>query len=108
MKELVFTFHTLTYTLNNLNYGSRFCQIIHARLRLGCSDLNSDTVSTVNTITVLYLLYFFHFRLLVYILYYTYCTYISHVPPSVEFSRIKKLKLISFLVTYQIRVNVPV
>ena len=33
--------HTLTYTLNNLNYGSRFCQIIHVRLRLGCSDLKA-------------------------------------------------------------------
>ena len=26
----------------DLNFGSRFCQIIHWRLRLGCSDLNGD------------------------------------------------------------------
>ena len=29
----------------NLNYGSRFCQIVHSRLRLGCSDLNDDKFS---------------------------------------------------------------
>ena len=26
----------------DLNYGSRACQVIHSRLRLGCSDLNAD------------------------------------------------------------------
>ena len=32
------------YPISNhfdLNFGSRFCQIIHSRLRLGCSDLNA-------------------------------------------------------------------
>ena len=26
----------------DLNLGTRFCQIIHCRLKLGCSDLNAD------------------------------------------------------------------
>ncbi len=31
-----------TISIFDLNSGSRFCQIIHCRLRLGCSDLNGD------------------------------------------------------------------
>ncbi len=31
-----------TNTMFDLNFGSRFCQVLHCRLRLGCSDFNSD------------------------------------------------------------------
>ena len=32
---------TQTFVPLNKNFGTRFCQIIHARLRLGCSDLHA-------------------------------------------------------------------